>query len=107
MGEPAIDKKAGTVADTEVTVPLPPLLVELIVWLGQVPVIVTFVPATRAGVAVPVPPLATSKRPENEWLASHAAAPAVVKLPSAAVLWLMDSVMPKSAVYKVYANKSQ
>ena len=66
MGDPAIDKNAGTVAATEVTVPLPPLLVELIVWLGQVPVIVTLVPATRAGVAVPVPPFATSKRPENE-----------------------------------------
>jgi hypothetical protein len=33
------------------------------VWFGQVPVIVTFVPATKAGVAVPVPPLATGKRP--------------------------------------------
>src|SRR5262245_23066809 len=34
----------------------PPVL--LIVWFGQVPVMVTLVPATRAGVAVPVPPLA-------------------------------------------------
>ena len=58
MGEPAIDKKAGTLAATEVTVP-----VELTVWLGQVPVIVTLVPATRAGVAVPVPPFATATVP--------------------------------------------
>ena len=56
MGEPAIDKKAGTLAATEVTVPLP--LDALTVWLGQVPVTVTLVPATMAGVAVPVPPLA-------------------------------------------------
>ena len=58
MGEPAIDKKAGTLAATEVTVP-----VELTVWLGQVPVIVTLVPATRVGVAVPVPPFATATVP--------------------------------------------
>ena len=44
-----------------VTPPAPPD--ELMVWFGQVPVIVTFVPATKAGVAVPVPPLATGKRP--------------------------------------------
>ena len=62
MGEPAIDKKAGTLAATEVTVPLPPA-VELTVWLGQVPVIVTLVPATRAGVVVPVPPFATATVP--------------------------------------------
>lgn len=48
---------------TEVTVPLPPPPAALIVWLGQVPLIVTFVPATKAGVAVPVPPLATGKVP--------------------------------------------
>ena len=36
---------------------------ELMVWLGQVPEIVTFVPATKAGVAVPLPPLATGKTP--------------------------------------------
>ena len=33
------------------------------VWFGQVPVTVTFVPATRPGVAVPVPPLATGRIP--------------------------------------------
>lgn len=50
------------VPPTEVTVPPPPpLAVELIVWFGQVPVIVTLVPATKAGVAVPVPPDATAK----------------------------------------------
>ena len=42
--------------------PLPPPE-ELIVWLGQVPVIVTLVPATKEGVAVPVPPLATANVP--------------------------------------------
>ena len=41
----------------------PPLPDELMVWLGHVPLMVTFVPATKAGVAVPVPPLATGKRP--------------------------------------------
>jgi hypothetical protein len=41
----------------------PPPPVALIVWFGQVPVIVTLVPATSAGVAVPVPPLATAKVP--------------------------------------------
>jgi hypothetical protein len=46
----------GAVAVTLVTVP--PGLDELMVWFGQVPVIVTLVPATNAGVAVPVPPLA-------------------------------------------------
>src|SRR5262249_32958465 len=33
--------------------------VAAIVWLGQAPVMVTLLPATRAGVAVPVPPEAT------------------------------------------------
>ena len=37
-------------------IPPPPPPVELMVWLGQVPVMVTFVPATRLGVDVPVPP---------------------------------------------------
>lgn len=41
----------------------PPPPDELIVWLGHDPVMVTLVPATRLGVAVPVPPLATGKRP--------------------------------------------
>lgn len=34
----------------------PPPPVELMVWLGQAPLMVTFVPATRLGVVVPVPP---------------------------------------------------
>lgn len=120
MGEPVTDKNEGTVAATEVTVPLPspplaaavirpwastvmlaavyapgvtavfaksivplvvigppvkptpvatevtvpvPAAIELIVWLGQLPEIVTFDPATKAGVAVPLPPLATGKMP--------------------------------------------
>ncbi len=53
----------GAEAVTAVTVP--PLLVELIVWFGQVPVMVTLVPATKAGVDVPVPPLSTSKTPPS------------------------------------------
>ena len=56
-GLPAIDKNAGTDAETLVTVPPP--ADELIVWLGHVPETVMFVPATIAGLAVPVPPLAT------------------------------------------------
>ena len=46
---------------TEVTVP--PGLLELMVWLGQLPVMVTLVPAISAGVAVPEPPLATATMP--------------------------------------------
>ena len=42
---------------------LPPPPDELIVWFGHVPVIDTFVPATNAGVFVPVPPLATANVP--------------------------------------------
>ena len=42
---------------------MPPPPDELIVWFGQVPVMVTLVPATSAGVAVPVPPLATGNKP--------------------------------------------
>lgn len=61
IGDPLIDKNAGTVAATEVTVP--PGLLELMVWFGQVPVMVTLVPATKAGVDVPVPPLATATMP--------------------------------------------
>ena len=49
----------GAVAVTPVTVPA----VELIVWFGQVPEIVTLVPATKAGVVVPVPPRLTAKVP--------------------------------------------
>ena len=49
-------------AATEVTVPPPPpLAVELMVWFGQVPLMVTLLPATKEGVAVPVPPDATAK----------------------------------------------
>ena len=49
---------------TEVTVPDPPPPPdELIVWFGQVPVIVTLVPASSVGVEVPVPPLATGNKP--------------------------------------------
>lgn len=62
MGEPVTDKNDGTVAATDVTVP-EPLAVELIVWFGHEPVMVTFVPATNAGVAVPLPPLATGSNP--------------------------------------------
>lgn len=47
---------------TEVTVPVPGAAA-LMVWLGQVPVMVTLEPATKAGVVVPVPPLATGKVP--------------------------------------------
>ena len=61
IGEPVIDRNDGTVAATDVTVP--PGLLELIVWFGQVPVMLTLVPATSAGVAVPVPPLATATMP--------------------------------------------
>ena len=57
---PPVDA-TGAVAVTLVTVP--PGLDELIVWFGQVPVMVTLDPATRAGVAVPVPPLTTFKTP--------------------------------------------
>ena len=45
-------------AATEVTDPLPPPIA-LIVWLGHVPDKVTFVPATKLGVVVPVPPEVT------------------------------------------------
>ena len=61
IGDPLIDKNDGTVAATEVTVP--PGLLELIVWFGQVPVMLTLVPATSEGVVVPVPPLTTATMP--------------------------------------------
>ena len=53
---------ADPVPATEVTVPVPGAAAAM-VWLGQAPVIVTFEPATKAGVAVPEPPLATAKIP--------------------------------------------
>lgn len=56
-------KRSVAVVVSLLTVTLPPPPVELIVWLGHDPVMVTFVPATKAGVAVPVPPLAIGKRP--------------------------------------------
>jgi hypothetical protein len=56
---PPLDAR-GLDAVTEVIVPL---LVAAIVWFGQVPVIVTFDPATRLGVDVPLPPFATGNVP--------------------------------------------
>ena len=50
----------GDVAVTLVTLPE---AVELTVWLGHVPVMLTLVPATRLGLDVPVPPLATANVP--------------------------------------------
>ena len=61
IGLPVTDKNVGTVAATEVTVPLP--LVVLMVWLGQVPVTFMLEPATIDGVLVPVPPLTTLSIP--------------------------------------------
>jgi hypothetical protein len=49
----------GAVPVTEVT----PVPVAATVWLGHVPVTVMFEPATKDGVAVPDPPLATAKIP--------------------------------------------
>jgi hypothetical protein len=49
---------------TEVTVPVPGA-VALMVWFGQVPVMVMLEPATKAGVAVAVPPLAMGSRPDT------------------------------------------
>ena len=50
----------GAVAVTPVTVPE---FVALMVWLGHVPVTVTFVPATMLGTVVPVPPRFTANVP--------------------------------------------
>ena len=61
IGLPVTDKNVGTVAATEVTVPLP--LVVLMVWLGQVPVTFMLEPAIIDGVLVPVPPLTTLSIP--------------------------------------------
>ena len=62
-GEPDTDIIDGSAKPTEVTVP--PELLELMVWFGQVPVMVTLVPATSAGVLVPVPPLFTFRVPPS------------------------------------------
>ena len=80
IGPPVIDKNEGTVASTEVTVP--PGLLELIVWFGQAPVMLMLVPATSAGVTVPVPPLAIGSVPVT-WLAKSTpvSAPPSVRLP--------------------------
>jgi hypothetical protein len=54
-------KPLADTTDALVTVPEPPPPpVALIVWFGQVPDTVTFVPATILGVLVPVPPYATA-----------------------------------------------
>jgi len=55
--------KALSVEDAGPTTSPVPLAVDAIVWLGHVPVTVTFVPATMLGVDVPVPPLATGSVP--------------------------------------------
>lgn len=68
---------------------------------------VTFVPATNAGVAVPVPPLATSKTPANEWSAFHAAAPVALNEESAAVEWVTVMVMPRIAIYTTWIGTTQ
>jgi hypothetical protein len=62
------------------------VLVVLTVWLGQAPVMVTLVPATRAGVVVPVPPLST------------ASVPARVTAPDVPVLGVRPVVPPENVV---------
>lgn len=98
IGEPVTDRNDGTVAATEVTVP--PGLLELIVWFGQVPVMVTLVPATKAGEVVPVPPLAMATTPvtldavpEVFWLKVGQVNVPVLKLP--------DCGVPRIGVTKV------
>jgi hypothetical protein len=71
---------------TEVTVP--PELDELIVWFGQVPVMVMLDPATREGVVVPVPPLTTFKTP------AKVIEPAVGELGVKPVVPALKSVTP-------------
>ena len=73
---------ADPVPATEVTVPVPGAEAAM-VWLGQVPVIVMLAPCSRAGVAVPVPPLAT------------ASVPAKVTAPDVAVLGVSPVVPPE------------
>jgi hypothetical protein len=59
--------------------------------LGQVPVIDTFVPATKAGVAVPDPPLATGSIPDTP----------VVKGKPVALVNTPDAGVPSAGVIKV------
>ena len=98
IGEPVIDRNDGTLAATDVTVP--PGLLELIVWFGQVPVMLTLEPATSDGVAVPVPPEATANIAE-----SPAAVPVVFWLKvgqvNVPVLKLPDCGVPRIGVTKV------
>ena len=60
---PLLYSRYPVVPDPTVVVPTVTLVaappVELIVWLGQVPEMVTLLPATRLGEDVPVPPFAT------------------------------------------------
>lgn len=53
----------------------------MMVWFGQLPVMVTLVPATRPGEAVPVPPLATARMPEIVDVPSATVKPAPVEPP--------------------------
>ena len=55
---PAIDVEPSMIGK-----PLPPLPVAVIVWFGQLPLIVIPVPPTSPGDAVPVPPLANGTMP--------------------------------------------
>src|ERR1700691_5499728 len=54
--------------DAEVIPRAAPPLAPLTVWSGHAPVMVILVPATREGVAVPVPPLVIGSRPVNVML---------------------------------------
>ena len=64
MGPPLVVKPVvPPLTLTLVTVPLPPPPDALIVWLGQVPLMVTLVPATKLGEDEPVPPDATGNIP--------------------------------------------
>ena len=54
-----------TTGAVPVTLATLPVAVELTVWLGHVPVMLTLVPATRLGLDVPVPPLATANVPPS------------------------------------------
>jgi hypothetical protein len=86
---------------------MPPPPVELMVWFGKEPVMVTFVPATNDGIAVPVPPFATSTMPVKAWSAFHAAAPAALNVPSAGVVWVTTIVMPRTSICTVLTSTTQ